>query len=475
MADQPRTPIDPEHWRARLAVLSERHGVPGAQLGLLRIGADAAADEAVEVAHGVLNAATGHAVDTGSVFQIGSVTKVWTATVVMGLVDEGLLTPDTPVAELLPELRLPDPARRVTVRHLLNHTSGIDGDVFTDTGRGDDALERYVALLADTEPVHPVGAAFSYCNAGYVVLGRIVERLTGLTWDRAVRERLFAPLGMTRACTLPEEALLHGAAVGHVEGLPDPEVAPVWGIPRSMGPAGTVLANAGDVLRFAAAHLRRGLGAEGDRVLSEASARAMGDHEVTLPDPHTLGDSWGLGWIRFGWDGRLVLGHDGNTVGQSAFLRLLPDAGFAVVLLTNGGRTRDLYQELYGEVFRDLTDVRVPTPLGPDPAPDPGPRPVADEAPVSAVYESTAQRLEILGEGERRTLRVIDRAPLPGVDPDPVEEWPLLPAGGTEGQFVFRPEGRRTWVPVRIHALETGEEYLYLGGRAVPRVRAGNG
>lgn len=475
MADRPRTPIDTEHWRARLAALCERHGVPGAQLGLLRTGADAADDEAVEVAHGVLNATTGHSVDTGSVFQIGSVTKVLTATVVMGLVDEGLLTPDTPVTDPLPELRLPDPTRRVTVRHLLNHTSGINGDVFTDTGRGDDALERYVALLGDTEPVHPLGAAFSYCNAGYVLLGRIVERLTGLTWDQAVRARLFAPLGMTRACTLPEEALLHGAAVGHVEGLPDPETAPVWGIPRSMGPAGTVLANAGDVLRFAAAHLRGGLGAEGDRVLSEASARAMGGHEVTLPDPHTLGDSWGLGWIRFCWDGRRLLGHDGNTVGQSAFLRLLPEAGFAVVLLTNGGRTRDLYQELYGEVFRELTDVRVPPPLAPDTEPDAASGSGDDGAPVSAAYENAAQRLEILGEGERRTLRMIDRAPLPGVDPDPVGEWPLLPAGGTEGQFAFRPEGRSTWVPVRIHTLETGEEYLYLGGRAVPRVPVGSG
>ena len=83
---------------------------------------------------------------TDSVFQIGSITKVWTATVVMQLVDEGLLDLDAPVVEVLPELRLADPdvTKQVTMRHLLTHTSGIDGDVFTDTGRGDDCLEKYV-------------------------------------------------------------------------------------------------------------------------------------------------------------------------------------------------------------------------------------------------------------------------------------------------------------------------------------------
>ena len=99
---------------------------------------------------------------------------------------------------MLPELRLSDPevTRQVTVRHLLTHTSGIDGDVFTDTGRGDDCLERYVALLADVAQNHPLGATWSYCNSGYSLLGRIIEKVTGGTWDAALRERLFTPLGL---------------------------------------------------------------------------------------------------------------------------------------------------------------------------------------------------------------------------------------------------------------------------------------
>ncbi len=121
--------------------------------------------------------------------------------------------------------------------HLLTHTSGIDGDLFTDTGRGDDALEKYVGLLADSAQNHPIGATWSYCNAGYSVLGRIIEVVTGTTWDQAMKDKLFTPLGLTHTTTLPEEAMVFGHAMGHVKGGDDPVVAPVWGCPaRSARP-----------------------------------------------------------------------------------------------------------------------------------------------------------------------------------------------------------------------------------------------
>ncbi|MEU8003723.1 serine hydrolase domain-containing protein [Catellatospora sp. NPDC049111] len=335
-------PIDAAHWQRRLFALAARHRVPGASLGILRLGAGGRPDELAEAAYGVLNRATGVAATTDSVFQIGSITKVWTATVALQLADEGLLDLDAPLARLLPGLRLAgDAAEQVTMRHLLTHTSGIDGDVFTDTGRGDDCLEKYAALLTEVAQVHPIGATWSYCNSGFALAGYVIERLTGGTWDAALRQRLFAPLGLTRTGTLPEEALLHRAGVGHVTG-PDgePSRAPVWGLPRSMGPAGLINATAADVLAFARLHLTGGLAADGTRLLAADSAAAMADRQADLPDEHTLGDSWGLGWIRFGWDGARLIGHDGNTLGQSAFLRLLPAQGLAVVLLTNGGNTR---------------------------------------------------------------------------------------------------------------------------------------
>src|SRR3954447_4172956 len=311
------TRIDAAHWQHRLAALAARHKVPGATLGILRLDSGGE-DEVVTAAYGLLSKTTGVEVTDDSVFQIGSITKVWTATVALQLVDDGRLELDTPVAEVLPDLRLTDPdvTKQVTLRHLLNHTSGIDGDVFTDTGRGDDCLEKYVALLEEAGQNHPLGATWSYCNSGFSLIGRVIEKVTGKTWDAAMRERLFEPLGLTHTVTLPEEALLFRTAVGHMgDAGADPVPTPVWGLPRPVARAGLISAPAADVLGFARLHLAGGVTPDGTRLLSEASATAMAELQAEVPDKYSLGDSWGLGWIRYGWDGHRLIGHDGNTLG----------------------------------------------------------------------------------------------------------------------------------------------------------------
>ena len=137
---------------------------------------------------------------------------------IMQLIDEGRLSLDTTVLAGAARACGSAPATsaaEVTVRHLLTHTSGIDGDIFTDTGRGDDCVQRYVGLLDRAASVFPPGGAYSYCNSGYVLLGRIIEVLDGRSWDESLRERLCGPLELTQTVTLPEEAILHRAAVGH--------------------------------------------------------------------------------------------------------------------------------------------------------------------------------------------------------------------------------------------------------------------
>ena len=462
----PRRPrIDAEHWQRRLTALAERHDVPGATLGILRVrpGGD---DELVEAACGVLNKETGVEVTPDSLFQIGSISKVWTATVVMQLVDEGLLDLDAPVAEILPELRLADPdvAKRVTMRHLLTHTSGIDGDVFTDTGRGDDCIEKYVGLLEEVAQNHPLGATWSYCNSGFVLAGRVIEKLTGQTWDSAVRDRLVAPLGLDRTVTLPEEALLYRSAVGHVsEGTDEPSRAPVWMLPRSLGPAGLINSTVADVLGFARLHLTGGTAADGARVLGEGSAAAMTQLHAQLPDKYTLGDSWGLGWIRFSWDGRRLIGHDGNTIGQAAFLRLLPDEGLAVTLLTNGGRTRDLYEDLYREIFAELADMTMPHPLTPPAEPV-----TAEVQRHVGVYERASVRAEVLAGDEGPVLRTTLTGPLAELTGEPTTEYTMVPVH--QDLFVVREPQSQTWTPVTFYELPTGEKYLHFGVRATPKV-----
>ena len=454
---------DAAAWRGRLVELMADHHVPGATLGILHEGRVTAA------AAGVLSKATGVEVTPDSLFQIGSITKVWTATLVLQLVDEGRLDLDEPVAEVLPGFRVADAdvTRAVTTRHLLTHTSGIDGDVFTDTGRGDGCVERYVAGLAEIGQNHPLGATWSYCNAGFVVLGRIVEHVTGLTWDGALRERLAAPLGLEHTVTLPEDALLHRTAVGHV-GEPDEEPIPTttWTLTRAMGPAGLITASVEDVLAFARMHLEGGVATDGTRVLSTAGCDAMAAKEAELPDAHTLGDSWGLGWIRFGWDGERLIGHDGNTIGQSAFLRLLPSRRLAVVLLTNGGNTTDLFQDLYREIFRSVAGVEMPRPLEP-----PVVSPDVDPERFVGRYERAAMTTEVFVDDRGLTLRATATGPLAELMPEPVHELPLV---AVEPElFVVRLPGETTWTPVTFYELENASRYVHYGARANPLVEPG--
>ncbi|MFI6920443.1 serine hydrolase domain-containing protein [Nonomuraea spiralis] len=173
-------------WQERLDALAGKYDVPGTQVGVLKLDDEGNADIRILVS-GVTSLNTGVTVTEDTLFQYGSIPKIWTTTLVMQFVDEGLLTLDTKVVEVLPDFRLsaPEHALEITVRHLLTHTSGIDGDSFVDTGDGDDCVEKYVAKLAETDPYRPAGGPLSYCNAGFVVAGRIVEVLRGMAWGDA--------------------------------------------------------------------------------------------------------------------------------------------------------------------------------------------------------------------------------------------------------------------------------------------------
>ncbi|GCE00268.1 serine hydrolase domain-containing protein [Embleya hyalina] len=358
-----RTLPTPEYLATRLGELAKRGNIPGASVAV-RMG-----DETVAAATGVLDAETGYPATTGSIFQIGSITKVWTATLIMQLVDEGVLDLDAPVRTFLPDFKLPDEAAAasVTVRQLLCHTAGFEGDLFEDFGPGDDAVAGLVGHLADHGGrLFAPGEMFSYCNSGYVALGRIVEVLTGQTWEATLRERITVPLGLTRVASGAAEAILHRVAIGHVAGPDGTTVkAPVWQLPRSNAPAGSTLATtATDLVAFAAAHVARGLLPDGTRLLSEASALAMRESQVDVPDIGAVGTAWGLGWNLFDWAGGPVIGHDGGTLGQAAILRVAPESGVSIAILTNGGELGVMY-ELVREVLASTAGVGMPEPVVP--------------------------------------------------------------------------------------------------------------
>lgn len=378
-----------EFLQTELARRATDRGVPGAAVAVVLDG------EIIEHAVGVLSTATGVEATPESVFQIGSITKAWTATLVMQLVDDGLIELDEPIRTYLPEFRLSDDsaARTITVRHLLTHRAGFEGDIFTDTGRGDDAIEKFVALLSEMPQTFAPGTLFSYNNAGYIVLGLLVERLRETTWAQALVERVAVPLGLERVSPSPYEAILHRVAVGHMgpgdDGVAAP--APIWAMARSNEPAGSMLAmTARDLAGFARMHLADGTAPDGTAVLSPAAAEAMQTTAVHLPVITGLGAAWGLGWEIDRDDDVRLYGHDGNTIGQAAFLRIAHDAQVAVVLLTNGGDGIGLLHDIVDPLLSELTGRGLPS--APVPPAEPS---VVDAAPYLGAYSNSIFDMEV--------------------------------------------------------------------------------
>jgi CubicO group peptidase (beta-lactamase class C family) len=380
----------------QLPSLLKKYEVPGAAWAVLL------GDQVVDGAAGLLSKATGVEATADSVFQIGSITKLWTSTLVMQLVDGGKVDLDAPVRDYLPGFRIADEsaAERITVRHLLNHTAGFEGDIFTDTGVGDDCLEKYVATLKGVPQLFPPGEQFSYNNAGYCVLGRLVEVLREKPYDVCLREHLASPLGLTHTATSPYEAIMFRAAVGHVEMEPGAGYvpAPVWALARSNAPAGAMLAmRARDLVAFARMHLEDGRAADGTQVLAPGTAARMQDRQVGLPDLGLMGSSWGLGFERFDTPAGAIIGHDGSTIGQGAFLRMVTGSGVAVALLTNGGDAVSLYRDVMGQALGELAHVSLP----PLPVPPANPQRI-DAARYAGTYSAEVFDLTVSQDADGR-------------------------------------------------------------------------
>ncbi|MEU6676905.1 serine hydrolase domain-containing protein [Streptomyces sp. NPDC046925] len=458
-------PTTVRRWQSRLDELRAAHHVPGATLAVL------AGGEIHELASGVLHRGTGVEVTTDSVFQSGSIAKIYTAMVVMQLADSGELDLDAPVVSVVPEFATADPeaTAAITTRQLLSHTSGLTCDFTYDAGRGDDCLARYVEASKGVALDCPPGTAVSYSSLGYNVLGRVIEVVTGQTWDQALKDRLFTPLGLDHSMTLPEEALRFRVAMSHLgEPGQDPGPAPAWDLmPRSAGPYGRVLVTAGDVARLARMHLAGGTAPDGTRVLSADAVARMQRREVDVPDKWTVSaDGWGLGWTLYDWEGIPGYGHDGASIGQYGYLRVVPEAGVAVVLLTNGGGARQLYAALFRELLGELAGVRMPDAFAPAEVP-----PAVDMTPLAGTYKREGVIITVTaasGDGDtaRLTYEFVDGmaefSPPLEMDLTPVTDKVFAASGAG-------PSFSEDYMPVVFSTLTDGTECCYVGMRAAPK------
>jgi CubicO group peptidase (beta-lactamase class C family) len=310
-----------------------RFGIPGVAVGVWAEGQETYAY------HGVTSAENPLPVDHDTMFLLASVSKTYTATALLCLVAAGQVELDAPVRRYVPELMLSDErtAAEITVLNLLNHTSGLDWGLIADTGQGDDALASYVARMAELDLIAAPGARASYSQSGFNLAGRIVEKVTGLTFERAVASLVFEPLGLSHSFYDRDDVMTRRFAVGHDRGEDGTlSIARPWRHWRGDNPGGGIASSAADQLRWARFHLGDGRAESGARVLPAGLLHRMKEPTVTLR-ASALGDALGIAWFLRVVDGVRTAGHGGSANGQFAELLIAPERNFAVVALSNAG------------------------------------------------------------------------------------------------------------------------------------------
>jgi CubicO group peptidase (beta-lactamase class C family) len=377
-----------------------RWKVPGMSIATWKDG------EVQTAAFGLANTETGQPVTPGTVFQIGSITKTFTATAVMQLVERWKLELDQPVARYLPGFRLGDgdATEALTVRHLLTHTGGFWGDDFTDYGIGDDALQKAVDALSGIRQLTRPGELWFYCNAGFQVLGRLIEQATHKPYEDVIRDRIFKPLEMERSTFWAHEAITYPVAVGYNTITTDePETARPYAITRAMAAAGTIIGTPTDLLKFAAFHLGDGM-ANGKRLLSKSTLAAMQRPHVEAAN---MAAHWGLGWWLQDAAGVTTFGHGGSTNGHRALLTVCPEQRFAVAILTNGSNGAAAYRSVERFCLEHYAGVRrVDPPVVPLPA--------DDLAKYAGTYRNAGGEIVVGSEAGGLTLDVTSRNALTG-------------------------------------------------------------
>jgi CubicO group peptidase (beta-lactamase class C family) len=349
MTDTPRF----QSLCSRVVTLMEHLKVPGVSIGVWHAGEEHVAG------FGVTHIDHPQPVTPDTLFQIGSISKTFVGTAVMHLLEQGKVSLDTPVKTYVPALKLQDAQAEagVTLRHLLSHTAGWLGDYFNDFGFGDDALATYVQHMAGLPQWTPLGALFSYNNAGYSLIGRVIEQATQQPFEAAMKQLVFDPLGLDKAFYFPWEVMLHPFAAGHTASYSDDQlvkVATPWEIGRAGHPMGGVVTNIVSLLRYARFHM-----GDGEGVLSADSIHATQQPQV---QSNLTGEWRGLSWVLRDVGPARVVSHGGATNGQMATFQFCPAQQFAITMLTNSDRGGELTSQIVSEALKAYLNAETPQP-----------------------------------------------------------------------------------------------------------------
>ncbi|MBN2114856.1 MAG: beta-lactamase family protein, partial [Acidimicrobiia bacterium] len=285
-----------------------------------------------EAAAGWADRAAERPVQPDTKFNLGSMNKMFTATAILQLIEAGVLALDGTIADYLADYPNEEVARQVTIEQLLTHTSGL-GDVFTEEFAADPHRYRsnadYLPLFVDEPLQFTPGERFSYSNAGFVVLGLVIERVTGLTYDQYVQDNIFEPAGMLDTAAYDIEDQVPDLALGYttqdINGEETGVLRPHTDLMPGRGfAAGGGYSTAGDLLRFRQALF-------GGRLLSAESVDLLITGKVQVRE----GAMYAFGFFDRLEAGRRVVGHGGGAPGICSSLGIYPETAHTVVILSN--------------------------------------------------------------------------------------------------------------------------------------------
>lgn len=333
-----------DHFPTRLdrylKQFARERGIPGLAAAVLRN------DEVRFLeAYGVGRAGDPRPLTPEHVFHFASVSKPFVATAIMQLVERRALALDDFVIEHLPYFQLADERyRRITIRHMLDHTSGMPDveDYEWDQPEWDaGAAERYVRSLSSQPMLFAPGSRRRYSNMAFDALGDVIAKVSGRCFEDYVKSHILEPLGMRRSSFMYSEIPVELRTTGHVGDPARP--TPVYPYNRRHAPSSTLNSNVVEMARWVLANLHRGA-LDGRRILDESSHALMWTPSTPVPDSPEVGLSWFLGEHR----GTRAVRHGGQDTGFSSYLELAPEKGIGIVLASNWDKTDTgiLVQEL---------------------------------------------------------------------------------------------------------------------------------
>jgi len=277
----------------------------------------------------VYNEALGVA-DSTTLFYLASVTKTFTATAIMQLVEQGKVDLDQHPRKYVPYFDPKDPkAEGITIRQMLSHTAGLQKDPEWLKAEFDEgALERYVRRVSGFPLEAAPGERFIYSNQGYNILGDVIARVSGETYEGYVKRHILEPLGMGCELTM-EGAQRRAYARPYVmDGAYQVIPSPVFPYDRKRAPSSAMQCSLNDMIRWAMVHLNRGE-LDGKRILKAST------YDLMWKPPVEKYQHMALGWFLWRREGEMVIGHNGSDMGFVAEMQLIPEKGIAMVVLCN--------------------------------------------------------------------------------------------------------------------------------------------